>query len=272
MVETLLRTTALCDAHRNPRQGRLCRPRVPSKVEDEVEHPAVDGRHGVPEQPRWNETPPAFGHDCRRLDTRFYEDASCQWQGNQHPWCRHPSILRQVTIWGAAGNEADHIHHRQLWQTVPESRGMYLSWHDNCEIPNGWRGDEPLMPTAFMRWEHGWDRHGHTQVWLPTETETTPCANQTSLCCTRGKQIKTAGISTHRARSSPANISCYPWCKDHHSNSWSTLTPPQWPTTPQSQSLGIGRRKSKPGWTAMFDSVWSSQSPLATQWHIATGW
>ena len=35
-----------------------------------------------------------------------------------------------------------------------------------------------------------------THQWLPTETETTPCANQISLCCTRGKQIKTAGIST----------------------------------------------------------------------------
>ena len=69
MVETLLRTTALYDAHRNHHRGRLCRPRVPSKVQDEVEHPAVDGRHGVPELPRWNETPPAFGHDCRRLDT-----------------------------------------------------------------------------------------------------------------------------------------------------------------------------------------------------------
>ena len=72
VVETLLRTTALYDAHRNPRRGRLCRPRVHSNVEDEVEHPAVDGRHGVPELPRWNETPSAFGHDCRRLDTRFY--------------------------------------------------------------------------------------------------------------------------------------------------------------------------------------------------------
>ena len=57
VVETLLRTTALCDAHRNPRRGRLCRPRVTSKVDDEVEHPAVDGRYGVPELPRWNETP-----------------------------------------------------------------------------------------------------------------------------------------------------------------------------------------------------------------------
>ena len=97
---------------------------VPSKVEDEVEHPAVDGRHGVPELPRWNETPPAFWHDCRRLDTRFYEDARCQWQGNQYHWCCHPSILTQVTVWGAAGNEADHIHHRHLCQTVPESLGM----------------------------------------------------------------------------------------------------------------------------------------------------
>ena len=59
------------------RRGRLCRRRVPSKVEDKVEHPAVDGRHGVPELPRWNETPPAFGHDCRRVDTRFYEDTRC---------------------------------------------------------------------------------------------------------------------------------------------------------------------------------------------------
>ena len=33
-------------------------------------------------------------------------------------------------------------------------------------------------------------------MWLPTETETTPCAKQTSFCCTRGKQIKIAGIST----------------------------------------------------------------------------
>ena len=111
---TLLPTTTLCDAHRNPHQGRLCRPRVPSKVEDEVEHAAVNGRHGVPELPRWNETPPAFGHDCRRLDTRLYEDARCQLQGNQHPWCCHLSILSQVTVWGTAGNEADHIYHRQL--------------------------------------------------------------------------------------------------------------------------------------------------------------
>ena len=87
---------------------------VPSKAEDEVEHPAVDGRHGVPELPRWNETPPVFGHDCRRLDTRFYEDARCQWQGNQYPWWCHPPILRQVTVWRAGGNGADHTHHRQL--------------------------------------------------------------------------------------------------------------------------------------------------------------
>ena len=111
---TMLTVTSVGEDHRNPRRGRLCRPRVPSKVEDEVEHPAVDGRHWVPEMPRWNETPPAFGHDCRRLDTRFHEDARCQWQGNQHPWCCHPSILRQFTEWRAAGNEADHIHHRQL--------------------------------------------------------------------------------------------------------------------------------------------------------------
>ena len=55
--------------------------------------------------------------------------------------------------------------------------------------------------------------------------------------------------TTHRARSTPANISCM----DHHSDSWSTLMPAQWPTT--RQSLCIGRRKSKPGWTAMCDSV-----------------
>ena len=65
-------------------------------------HPDVDGRHGVPELPRWNETSPASGHDCRRLDTRFYEDARCQWQGNQHHWCckspnGEPRETRQIT-------------------------------------------------------------------------------------------------------------------------------------------------------------------------------
>ena len=67
---------------------------------------------------------------------------------------------------------------------------MYRSWHNNYEVPNGWRDDEPLVPTDFMRWEHGWERHWHTPVLLPTETETTPCANQTSFCCTRGNRSK----------------------------------------------------------------------------------
>ena len=178
----------------------------------------------------------------RRLDTRFYEDARCQWQGNQRPWCCHPSILRQVTVWRAAGNEADHIHHRQLWQTVPESRGMYLSWHDNCDVPNGWRGDEPLMPTAFVRWEHGWDRHWHTSVAAHGDRNHPLCQPNFLMLHTGKTDQNCRNIywtTTHRARSTPANISCYPWCKDHHSDSWSTLTPPQWPTTLQSHAVPV---------------------------------
>ena len=139
----------------------------------------------------------------------------------------------------------------------------------------GWRGDEPLMSTAFVCWEHAWYRHWHTGVAAHGDRNHSLCQPNFLKLHTWKTDQNCRNIywtTTHRARSTPANISCYPWCKDHHSDSWSTLTPPQWPTTPQSQSLCIGRRKSKPGWTAMCDSVWSNQSPLATQWHTATGW
>ena len=104
-----------------------------------------------------------------------------------------------------------------------------------------------------------------------------PVPTKLPFAAHREKQIKTVGISTglvliehvQHLRTSAATHDARTTTQTH-GRPWRRPSGP--PTTRQSQSLCIGRRKSKPGWTAMCDSVWSSLSALATQWHTATWW